>query len=155
MPLPVWLSGPMFLLVRPLSLAMFLPGVSGGSLSKGVSLQGVSRLRPPLDRLPPPSPNQKSILPESFLVKGSFTLNDGNGNDIVAVPWVAWYAMKVFTLGGRQQQRHRHGMGWIPICDGNGNGNPFDCMHFAVAVAIDTPQCEHFQRFRCRCHCSV
>ena len=73
--------------------------------------------------------------------KGSFTLNNGNGNDIIAVQWVAWYAMKVFTLGGwqRQWQWHRHGMGWIPICDGNSNGNPFDCMHFAIAIAVDTP----------------
>ena len=45
--------------------------------------------------------------------------------------------MGVFTLGGRQRQWHRHGMGWIPICDGN--GNPFDCMHFAIAIAADTP----------------
>ena len=73
MPLPVWLSGPMFLLVRPLSLAMFLPGESGGSLSKGVSVQVVSLLRPPLDRLPPPPPTESEkqtvpILVECFLV---------------------------------------------------------------------------------------
>ena len=39
--------------------------------------------------------------------------------------------------GGRQRQPqwHRHGMGWVPICDGNGNGN--------IYMYIATPQCEH------------
>ena len=40
--------------------------------------------------------------------------------------------------GGQQWQQQwcHHGMGWVPICDDN--GNPFDCiaLHLAIAVAI-------------------
>ena len=32
--------------------------------------------------------------------------------------------------GKTQWQWHHHGMGWIPICDGNGNGILFDSIPF-------------------------
>ena len=36
-----------------------------------------------------------------------------------------------WSHGDQQQwQWHCHGMGWVPICDSNGNGNPFDCIAF-------------------------
>ena len=51
MSLPAWLPGPMFLLVRSLSL---VPCSFWGSLSRGVSIQGVSLSSGSLCQRPPP-----------------------------------------------------------------------------------------------------
>ena len=83
MPLPVWLSGPMFLLVRPLSLAIFLPGGMEGLCPGGVPTEtSPGQIISPL-----PTESEKQavrILLESFLVKGTFVRRNASNRDVVA-----------------------------------------------------------------------